>query len=657
MPPYTSNTQVDNAGIDVRLTQLRNLLAGTRPQPNPTTSVPVLADPHGMTNGDDNFVLGAWPGTGSGQPYFMPNGIAEPGYDVLISTNPPQVQRTTPAVPGRWGEAPFIPGQPVSAAGGQVLNLVANPYNNPVRAGYSFGIADLLNGAPRAAADDNYNQFDPFPIGHTGEVNDRDFFDSAGGLMLPVDRMRRFVTPVDIDGSGLALRWGVPGPAGDVGADGFGRVDFAGYFRPPGAPGLISFDSGGGATPGTVVYPSANNDLFYTSGPNPANLTFPSYLPDVTSNPLHGFEAAKNPNLPGANGGYAPQANGGMPADQNLATGIPDGYPTYDLNIRTNGLNEADEMSLYRPNALMDSPFAPPDLEWLYRSQDIDGASLSSRLADLAPISFTNTIDGQRRRRLFAVESWESNQFDWANDNPQNAFPFNSRFAPTANASFATASTALGSYVAAPSLAHRDQKIDLNYPLPVSNDPDEPIRRKWIAETYQLLKWVLPPRAVDTPEELAQLSQFVINIIDFRDPDCTMTHWQNPDVLLVPGQPANSSGSVPTPATAPTLVLASSNPANAIPLDQYGMEYNPVALNEVLAFSYAYQGVGAGQQVLRRAGQHADAVGLRGPAAAGRRRDQPAGSQPPRPGRVPVHAGRSLFRRLLGPGLHRRHAQ
>ena len=148
MPPYTSNTQVDNAGVDVRLTQLRNLLAGTRPQPNPTTSYPALADPHGTTNGDDNFVLGAWPGTGGGQPYFMPNGIAEPGYDLLISTNPPQVQRTTPAVPGRWGEAPLIPGQPVSAAGGQVLNLVANPYNNPVRAGYSFGIADLLNGAP-----------------------------------------------------------------------------------------------------------------------------------------------------------------------------------------------------------------------------------------------------------------------------------------------------------------------------------------------------------------------------------------------------------------------------------------------------------------------------------------------------------------------------
>src|SRR5262249_12097956 len=155
--------------------------------------------------------------------------------------------------------------------------------------------------------------------------------------------------------------------------------------------------------------------------------------PDVTNNPLHGFEAAKNPNLPGANNTYSPQANGGMPADQNVALGIPCAYPTYDLNIRTNGLNEADEMSLYRPNALMDSPYGPADLEWLYRSQDVDGAAMTSRLASLAPVSFTNTIDGLRRRRLFALESWETNQFVWANDNPQNAFPFNSRFAPTAS--------------------------------------------------------------------------------------------------------------------------------------------------------------------------------------------------------------------------------
>ncbi len=234
-PPYTSNTQVDNAGIDVRLTQLRNLLAGTRPQPKPTTSDPALADPQGTINGDDNLVLGAWPGTGGGQPYFLPNGIADNG-DVLFSTNPPLVRRTAPAVPGRWGEAPWIPGVPITGASGQVLNLVAGSYNNPVRAGYSFSLVDLLAGAPRDATDDNNNLFDTFPFGHTGEVGDSDFFDAAGGLLLPVDRMRRFVTPVDIDGSGRVLRWGISWPAGDVGADGFGRIDFAGYFRPPGSP-------------------------------------------------------------------------------------------------------------------------------------------------------------------------------------------------------------------------------------------------------------------------------------------------------------------------------------------------------------------------------------------------------------------------------------
>ena len=244
-----------------------------------------------------------------------------------------------------------------------------------------------------------------------------------------------------------------------------------------------------------------------------------------------------------------------MPADQNLtAAGIPDGFPTYDLNvakIRTNGLNEADEMSLYRPNALMDSPYGPADLEWLYRLQDSDGASLSSRLADLAPISFTNTIDGQRRRRLFALDSWETNNFVWANDNPGNAFPNNTSFSPSftgtlasgmntvtgitytrlspgqtisgngippgttivavltgsitlsanatvtgteqlnvlnQNASFAQLGVNLNTTLPTPPLAHRDKKINLNYPLPVSNDPDEPIRQKWITDTYQLLK-------------------------------------------------------------------------------------------------------------------------------------------------------------------------
>src|SRR5262249_9754932 len=95
-PSPTANTQTDNSravistpagltlepGIDVRLTQLRNLLAGTRPQQNP-----FAPDTSGTVNGDDNIVFGAWNGVLGGQHYGMPNGIAEVGpIDTPIGT-------------------------------------------------------------------------------------------------------------------------------------------------------------------------------------------------------------------------------------------------------------------------------------------------------------------------------------------------------------------------------------------------------------------------------------------------------------------------------------------------------------------------------------------------------------------------------------------
>ena len=88
------------------------------------------------------------------------------------------------------------------------------------------------------------------------------------------------------------------------------------------------------------------------------------------------------------------------------------------------------------------------------------------------------------------------------------------------------------SQVQTPTVAHRDRKINLNFPLPISNDPAEPIRQKWCRETYQFLKAILPPAAVDTPEELAALSQYVVNIVDFRDTDCTMTRFVNTDLAV-----------------------------------------------------------------------------------------------------------------------------
>ena len=95
---------------------------------------------------------------------------------------------------------------------------------------------------------------------------------------------------------------------------------------------------------------------------------------------------------------------------------------------------------------------------------------------------------------------------------------------------------------------------------------------------------MLPPRAVDTPDELAQLSQFLVNVIDFRDPDATMTHFRNPDVKVVLGAIGG------TPVYSPTYLapINAKIPAasTAIPLDQFGMEYNPIAINETVAYSF-----------------------------------------------------------------------
>ena len=82
-------------------------------------------------------------------------------------------------------------------------------YHNPVRAGYSQDIGDTFNNTPRDAADDNYNSFDPYPPYDTvtaaqrqGEVDDAELYDAAGALLLPIDRMRRWLTPADINGTG-----------------------------------------------------------------------------------------------------------------------------------------------------------------------------------------------------------------------------------------------------------------------------------------------------------------------------------------------------------------------------------------------------------------------------------------------------------------------
>jgi large repetitive protein len=638
--------QVDNSGdptvptpsIDVRDIQLRNLLCGTR-LPTPGYDPNTGTIPPAITNGDLNWVMV------NGQMVPLPNGRYDASDFVLPGNN--FVKASTSTVSGRWGEPGGIPSALPPAVSPPALTPLPGPYNNPVRAGASF-----MNGVDQIGAvrpipgqydvrDDNYNTNDLF----NGEL--ADYFDASGSNVLPVERIRRFVTPFDLTGDGRIITYAGAQRA-EFGADEFGRVGFLHYFRPPGMP--------------------LNTGIFGLAPPSQLPLSAnPPAIPDVTTNPWRGYESFRNPNALSSLTFKIPSLQlGGMPANLD-ATGAtvpvyPGGakVPTFTAGISSDpgysstslpastvpsdspGMNEADEMNLYDQSRQVDEPFGPSDLEWLYRAQDIDGASLNSRLAQLAPISFLNPRDGNRRRHLFALDAWETTNFVWANDNPvattntltngnyvySSYLPYagNTSYAPGVDASFQNFN--LNVAYPTPSLAHRDRKINLNFPLPVSNSPIEPVRQKWIRETYTLLKAILPPKAVDTPEELAQLSQYVVNIIDYRDPDCTNTKFVNTDIVVCYPDPANpgkftltapnnytpsilafaSSCTVATGITLqpyvaydptilpPTTATAATSPDNNHFLIQFGMENPPVAINEVLAARWYTKNVAVNAQ-------------------------------------------------------------
>ena len=583
-PNQFDYSQWDNAGLPVNLTQLRNLLTGTRAQT--TTIIPQSSVSSGIyvpptqDNSDSNIVAFGLDGNGNQQSYALPNNVRDTS-DAAPTGSPGL--RITPDTAGRWGESDYVPTSLPLHTGFPTTYpqtyYQLNNFNNLIRAGLSLGNL-LTGGAPASyydTTDDNSNTTDIFPDIFRGES--ADYYDSSGLPALPVERIRRFVNPIDTSGDGLVTTFGAsPYANNSIGPDNIGRVSYFKYFRPAGVPV---------ATP-------------YT----PTGVPVPPSIPDKTNNPYNGYESRRNP----PNGGSpTAQLLAAMPYNNpnwsggTIAPTPPTTIPTFTFPISTGGyfpyqdtsttpptyygtnspaLDEADEMNLYQPGPF-DAPFGPSDLEWLYRQQDIDGASLVSRLANLAPISFTNPVDGLRRRRLFALDTWETTNFVWANDNPKNNlspisvsdFTSNSTFTPKASASMMLAKQIT------PSLAHRDRKVNLNYPLPVSNSPIEPVRQKWIRESYQLLKAVLPPKSVDTPEELAALSQFLVNIIDFRDPDGTITVFVNTDIQVTQA----------TSTTPSTLALTTSG--STLPyLTQYGMENCPVAINEVLSYQFQRKG-------------------------------------------------------------------
>ena len=706
LPPAdsTAGTPYIFRHIPVSLTQLRNLLSGTRPYDL-------------LTNGDRNTVQVTDSG-GNPVPVNFANNVVNgvvtygsltfpDGRDALVSGG---VDRSAAAiVAGRWGEPGAVtPTLVASNAPDLVVPGLLRALNysslNPVRAGRSPFAASQYR---VDGIDDDYDTYDFIPPYSTaagsnsaggpeaGPVVDDGTAEGAlvpsiarDGIGMPMvasERAQRDVTPKDTSGNGILSRFNLaPDPATyvphNVGPDARGRVGFFHHFRPPGVP--IELDDQ------SIDANMTDGKITERLIPLAGSFAAPSYvLADSRHNKTHGYESLRDPagsaaphmaampyNLSNANApSYAPRLFDGtnynaVPPTDLFAGGAYIGTMDETINSNSSGdarlieaapgaswnppsplspvnsyplvgglqYNDPDEMNLYHPNR-DDAPFGPHDLEWLYRQGDVDGQSLDSRLKDLAPISFVQSDDADVRRKLFADASWDRIEASFAHDNPaalgnvynptlpaasqplswpylgpadparapsdrQRLPQYNARFPGNLSASIdamTAKNTGLGVFT--PQVFQGGRRINLNHPLPHSYNPFEPVRQKWITETYETLKLILPPQALDTPQEVAKLGQFVVNIVDFRDPDNAITIWQNPDIVH---RPARLVGGVNIPPSIHLEYQADGNPDANFILDEdgdgnldedgdglvdnrlthYGMEFQPVALNEVLGF-------------------------------------------------------------------------
>ena len=227
--------------------------------------------------------------------------------------------------------------------------------------------------------------------------------------------------------------------------------------------GAASVTSTDGSTLGAIYYPTnhpaCSHDPFYTSGPGqhsaahrPPAVAYPTYLPDVTNNPLHGFESFRFPNqaydtnpqahgpMPTVSRHSRPRGSAAVPVDLNLdmrqyasvQRARPRIRPTTSRSmppIHSDGLNEADEMNLYHAQPAAGFSLRPERPRMALppagrRRRDRSRAGWLSSRRSASPTG----IDGLRRRRLFSLDTWDLNNFVWTNDNPANAFPTNSRF-------------------------------------------------------------------------------------------------------------------------------------------------------------------------------------------------------------------------------------
>ncbi len=626
------------------------------------------------------------------------------------------------ALPGRWGDSRYLQaylGTIPPNTDPRIGPEVVLPFGNPVRPGKSMpflaGGASLPATITPDTSDDDADAFDFLPDATAASNNalfsperaDSTYPVTSRNLLLSVERQRRFVTPIDPVGTGRLISWNrppyfypafvtnyvsdpskLPGmtPAQSTmisnqlgavswygrGADSRGRVGFFGYYRAPGVSVAEIPPPATGVTTVQIASSLLNPLHGYEAFRNPLMIQDPDAnvqgggfnsatpynfgdgwnfvsLPQTLPYPYSGIVTIANNKIPQAN--FPPPEVRGtftrdIASDPTTVNGFVPAAPTPGGLLTR---DEADEQNLYDVNDQFDEPFRASDLADMYlkgSTYDATSDPVRSRVANLFTTAEAMHVTAQPQptysnvaespevqtfkrwpanpRKLFSHESWDTNRFSWSPDNPGNAFrgpsvaDWNSNFAANQSASAPNLSlNAVGDIFQfpTPSLALGDRRINLNFPLPaydyqsVDNTGkqvppavpryQESTRLKWLRETYQLMQRVLPPKAIDTPLEKAQLAQFLVNLVDYRDPDGVMTLFTSID----PNTGSLGHGLYQTIAApgVPSVIVESLSgpPANAKPLDLWGMEYNPVAINEVLAYEFKYwetSGTGAEKQ-------------------------------------------------------------
>ena len=240
-PTTPINTQVDNAGIDVRLTQLRNLLAGHAAAATPHQLSGTRHRP-ATRRRQHRRRLVAWPSRDRYRllPAQRHRGRcrhSSPRTD--IQRHHSVRQRTTPPVAGRWGEprpsrgsrSPTLPQHPGSA----YVNVVQTNYNNPVRPVIRSTSATSSITSTRLSPRRGRRQLQlvrSLPASATtGEIGD-----STTTTPRRTPAAGRADAAVRDPGRHQRHRACARGRDGTARprADAFGRVEFTSYFRPPG---------------------------------------------------------------------------------------------------------------------------------------------------------------------------------------------------------------------------------------------------------------------------------------------------------------------------------------------------------------------------------------------------------------------------------------